>query len=508
MNMKTVRTIAIVIVIVVFALFAVTLASCSPNGGKGREDFVTLDGEYVITRPTNSSNSEKNASQVLKDAYKEQGVQLEIAEDWYRDETDIPEKEILVGDTNRPESEALKASLDENTRWKIAFINSKLVIVASTDMALSNAVARLTKQYIDKGAGVSFMKNFSISGKAGDEGSLVEFFWRDAQESLIAPSSWGPRVYTLSNGTLIAGAETSGGIRIFFSVNNGATWRSGKIASFRPELACANVNFFEHGGALYLAYRATGQTEAGFYTSLQVSVSSDFGKTWKEHSTVCEYTEKSGATRGVWEPCLGLLNDKLTCFYANDSTLVTSMQNIEYMTWDKNCWKDRTVVSEGAKHDSRDGMPVWTRLLSGDYVCVIESSKYRDNGHPFIIQLMFSQDGKIWSEPVDIYTAATNGSKAGAPGIIELPTGQIVISFQTDEDATVKGDSTSVMKTIISDGTDVRHIRASCFTSSDSVFDTPDGEGSVWTGIWYHGGFLYAAAGTSRGSSLKVLNIG
>lgn len=101
----------------------------------------------------------------------------------------------------------------------------------------------------------------------------------------------------------------------------------------------------------------------------------------------------------------------------------------------------------------------------------------------------------------------TAGSKAGAPGIAELPTGQLVISFQTDEDASTKGDSTSVMKTVISDGTEYRKLGTSNFSASDNVFGTPDGESSVWTGIWYCDGYLYAAAGTSSGSQLNVIQI-
>ena len=335
----------------------------------------------------------------------------------------------------------------------------------------------------------------------------VCFSWENGDVTVIRAFSWGPRVYTTSDGALIAGYETSEGIKTMISADHGKTWDHEAQASFRPDKTCANVNFFEYGGILYLAYRATGDQDDGFYTSLQVSCSEDLGKSWRRHSTVCEYLEKRHSFKGVWEPYLGVIDGALVCFYANDSTKVTSRQNIESLTWNGTEWTDRQIISKGVKHKSRDGMPVWISLSGGGYALVIESSRYADSGHPFVLQLLYSEDGKTWSEPADVYIPTAYGSKAGAPGIAELPTGQIVISFQTDEDATVKGDTTSIMKSIISDGTAVSELTAGNFSPSDSVFGTPDGESSIWSGIHYHGGYLYAAAGTKYGSSLNVIRL-
>ncbi len=335
----------------------------------------------------------------------------------------------------------------------------------------------------------------------------LSFSWKDGKKSVIKSGTWAPRVYTLSSGELIAGYETSSGIKTMISADNGRSWKAEAAASFAPDKNCANVNFFASGGRLYMAYRAIGDTTDGYYTSLRVSVSDDLGRSWEHHSTVCEYIEPSHKFKGVWEPCLGEIDGKLTCFYANDFPSVTSMQNIESLTWTGSDWSDRLVVSDGKSHDSRDGMPVWIRLADGTYAMVIESSHSRISGHPFVIRLMFSDDGKKWSAPRTVYIPVTAGSKAGAPGIAELPTGQLVISFQTDEDASTKGDSTSVMKTVISDGTEYRKLGTSNFSASDNVFGTPDGESSAWTGIWYCDGYLYAAAGTRSGSQLNVIQI-
>ena len=152
--------------------------------------------------------------------------------------------------------------------------------------------------------------------------------FEQSKEITIRPSSWAPRVYSSGDGELIAGFETQNGIKTTKSKDGGKTWRGKADASFFPGLNCANVNFFSDGERLYLAYRAVGNTDKGLYTSLQVSVSDDNGKSWSYHSTVAEYTDSRGGC-GVWEPYLGLLDGKLICMYANDHPSVTNYQNIE-----------------------------------------------------------------------------------------------------------------------------------------------------------------------------------
>ena len=334
---------------------------------------------------------------------------------------------------------------------------------------------------------------------------IGEITWKNARETVIAPGTWAPRICRYG-GVLLAGVESPGGILVYKSENGGKAWKDPVVASFYPELNCANVNFYADKETLYLAYRATSYNDGKQYTSLRVSVSDDGGGTWREHSTVCEYTDGNGRG-GVWEPFLFRINGELACVYANDHPSVTDRQNIEYVIWDGKRWKGRKVISKGTLHDSRDGMPVMCRTPDGTYVCVIESTADRDRGNPFVLKAFYSDDGVKWSEPVTVYTPKTRGSKAAAPGIVYLPDGRYVITFQTDEDATVKGDPTSVMKCIVSNGDDIHEITAGSFSPAENIFGTPDGEGSVWTGVFFDGEYLYASAGTSRGSSLKFIKV-
>ena len=333
------------------------------------------------------------------------------------------------------------------------------------------------------------------------------FCWESIPRTLIAPGAASPRVFRLRDGHLIAAAETARGIRVYSTADNGLTWTDAGPGSFSPDLACANPEFFElPDGEVLLAHRAIGKRENGFYTSLRVSVGCcRDGLEFRPHSVVTEYTEPDGGFRGVWEPCLGMLNGVLTCFYANDSTSVTPQQNIEYMQWNGAAWTDRTVVCDGVKHDSRDGMPVWIPLKAGGYALVIEAT-CRRNGpgkHPFVIQILYSPDGVTWSEPADIFIPRTDGSKAGAPWIAELDGGRLVVSFQTDEDSEIKGDRTSVMKTMISDGSPVRELDAEKFGTAETVFGVPRGTGALWAAVFTDGRELFASAGTKDGAVMK-----
>ena len=243
-----------------------------------------------------------------------------------------------------------------------------------------------------------------------------------------------------------------------------------------------------------MAYRATSGCDDNknkCYTSLNVNVSNDEGLSWKYHSKIIENTMSSKReNRGYWEPYLGLINNNLTVFYANDSKS-SNWQNIESLTWNGSSWTNKQIISNGKSHNSRDGMPVWTRLSNGTYALVMESSKYRRN-HPFVIQLLTSKDGVKWSNPKDIYIPNSKGSKASAPGLVELPNGQLVVSFQTDEDSNKKGDIYSICKTIYSDGTNIELVTKNNFSKSETVFTTTSG---MWPAIHYNNNWLYVAGG-------------
>lgn len=321
----------------------------------------------------------------------------------------------------------------------------------------------------------------------------------------IAKNGAASRVYPLANGDLLSGYETGRGIVTALSSDGGKTWRSETVAASFDGLDCANINFYQANETVFLAYRATAtRADGSFYSSLRVSESTDGGHSWSVHSTIAENSEPDGRYKGLWEPFIYEINGELVCFYANDSTAVTDFyQNIERLSFDGEKWCGRKIISEGKSHDSRDGMPVLCRLSKGGYALAIESTRYRKT-YPFIIQLLYSKDGETWSEPKDIYIPKTEGSKAGAPGICETADGRIAVTFQTDEDTSVKGDSEAVAKIITAKIGCFGLMSPATFSPAVNIFPKKDCKFSTWGGIYSDGEKIYYSAGTENGALVNI----
>jgi len=221
---------------------------------------------------------------------------------------------------------------------------------------------------------------------------------------------------------------------------------------------------------------------------------------------------------GVYEPCFGLIDGKLTVMYADDfSSKIKQGSNnhgsqlIQSSTWDPatSTWSaphtclDGTVKKSvnGYNVISRDGMPVFDELSDGTVVLVTEgtymSGAASPNTHPFVICLSYSKDhGNTFSTPVAIFIPRKDGAKGAAPYICVTDDDRLVVSYQTDEDLGDPGyddpstpnlneaDAQSIMKVMISDGTPVDKITGpENFLDSTIVFGTPRGYGSSWNGM-------------------------
>lgn len=461
------------------------------------KDFKTEEKKEIITSQKEQSNNFEIPKTTMIEV---ESISLNVTK-----------KEIYIGDTFQ-----LLSNINPGNAT-----NQDLIWISSNDL-----IAKVDNNgnIVGLKEGETIISVTSSNGKSANclikvkpkdniQKKVVNINFQNGIEGKITKNGWASRVYPLSNNTLIAGYEKKGsnGIKINtrISLDNGSTWSNSLTSAELKGLDCANINFFENSGNIYMAYRATGKSRKGFYTSLHVNVSMDYGKTWKYHSKIIENTTSSNSVyRGVWEPFLGLINGELTVMYANDSKS-SSWQNIESRTWNGTSWSNTKVISNGKNHSSRDGMPSWIKLSSGGYVLVIESSKYRNNNYPFVLQMLYSLDGNNWSEPIDIYIPETKNSKAAGPGIVELSNGELVITFQTDETSNKKGDNNSVMKYIytkklINNNYDLININKTSFTKSESVFDTPRG---IWSGISYKNGWLYASAGAKDGALFNKVKI-
>lgn len=330
--------------------------------------------------------------------------------------------------------------------------------------------------------------------------------WQKAVTISVTDKASYPRLYRLRDGTLLCGIDGF----CFRSSDNGTTWSGG--SDYRrnhrvtdPDgkeypLICANSAFFElDDGTVLVGYRATGyltEDKSLFCTKLLVSQSRDGGTTWTAHSVMCEYYDEEGQFKGVWEPHFGLIDGVLTCFYANDSRTVIEppYQNIESLQWINGKWTCRTVIADGTANKSRDGMPVWQQLADGSFVCVIEG--WSPGTSELCIELIHSPDGISWSKPQIIHRST--GGNDGAPYVTELPTGQLLVTYQ---------DPKRHCCSILSDGTPVPELTAEHFSEPVNVFGTDEHHFSMWNAQYLTGYYLYAVTGTngSPGGSGTVL---
>lgn len=320
---------------------------------------------------------------------------------------------------------------------------------------------------------------------------------------------WYPRMYQLKDGTILCGFDTNedGGravIKMVSSEDGGYTWsKDAIIGTSRPEYDCANANFIElPNGDIWLAYRANVTEGEDYYSSIRVNVSKDRGKTWEEHSVVAE--EKGQGE--VYEPQFQYIEEEIAIFYANDSLNAVKnnrQQNIEYKIWNGDSWSSKYIAVDGTKTNSRDGMPVLARLSNGSYGLVIESTTLHPS-YEFIIQLKVSPDGHDWSGPLkNIYVPNKLSKKAGAPYIITLSDGRLLVSFQTDEDSTKNGDAFSKMKVMLSTDSS-----GSEFLSCTEPFDTPDGYCSSWNSLLSYKDSVLAVASTNYPKQSIILRRG
>lgn len=325
----------------------------------------------------------------------------------------------------------------------------------------------------------------SLLGLAVSEGLCESpLQWEENSRTVFMGGAAYPRMYQLKDGTLLCGFDAAMGaknarIAVTRSEDGGKTWSYPKPAAEKSGYDCANANFIQmENGDILLAYRAI---KGGAKTDAKIlcSISRDNGKTWAFHSTIIEEYGKGG----VWEPHFIYIGDKVAVFYANDSEHAvghTGNQNIEFKLLEGDTWGEKRIASYGNRTGSRDGMPVVDRLSDGRYVMVVEANAFPD--YVFVTQIKFSPDGLDWSDPLKtIYRPSKKGAgkKAGAPYIVVLPGDILVVSFQTDEDATGSGDGVSVMKVIVS--TDLGKTWSAPFTP----FPVPDGKSAIWNGMYW-----------------------
>ncbi|MBQ8288426.1 MAG: hypothetical protein IJX76_06610 [Clostridia bacterium] len=116
--------------------------------------------EYKIVRSARSSDGVKSVAIDLRSAMIDAlGAAPTLSDDFVMDDAaltaDAPE--ILIGETNRPDSIALQETLPEGNSYAIAVKGSRIVIVATSEAVLAEAVDYFIETYVETAEGGKLM---------------------------------------------------------------------------------------------------------------------------------------------------------------------------------------------------------------------------------------------------------------------------------------------------------------------------------------------------------------
>jgi alkaline phosphatase len=111
--------------------------------------------EYSLVRSEDSSNAIVQRVTTLRNEIKEAtGASLGYTTDWVKRGDEVPAegKEIVIGSTNRPQSEAVLKQIREKD-YAIVYEGGRLVILGGTEEATLRAVDYFVENYLDKSTG-------------------------------------------------------------------------------------------------------------------------------------------------------------------------------------------------------------------------------------------------------------------------------------------------------------------------------------------------------------------
>jgi hypothetical protein len=258
--------------------------------------------------------------------------------------------------------------------------------------------------------------------------------WDGGFRPIIAEKAAYPRAAALADGRLLVTfartTPTAREIACVVSRDGGKTWTDYRRICAQPRGVDLDNAFPLQlaDGTIVVAYRRHEREHRRF--RLEISASRDTER-WTALATI------AAASQGVWEPfLLALPNGELQAYYASEEGCCPS-QRIEMRTSPDNgkSWSAPRTVAQ--KRGSRDGMPGVVRIAGQELLAVFEAQDLAP--FRFVIRAVRSPDlGRTWSGVRElVYCPQTPDAArwaAGAPSIVGLRDGRLMVSFQSDEE--------------------------------------------------------------------------
>lgn len=156
-------------------------------------------------------------------------------------------------------------------------------------------------------------------------------------------------------------------------------------------------------------------------TSLDMYYSTDLGRTWTYKSTVAIGGKNIMGDDPVWEPFILYYNNKLICYYSDETDPKYAQKIVHRTSTDGIHWSDAVDDVAWEKESLRPGMPVVAQMQNGYFIMTYESVGFE--GLPTNYKISkYPNDPEQWeaADPGKTY------GYGGSPYVITLDDGTIV----------------------------------------------------------------------------------
>lgn len=334
---------------------------------------------------------------------------------------------------------------------------------------------------------------------AQDYRSGIRIGWDYRTQQFVTGGAYG-RVKLLSDGRQAFVYDEGGVCKIRFRKPPAKTFSSARTVATPPAgSGYTNCELLElSDGTLLYAYN---ERVSGMGLTIKVKYSFDSGRSWRNEQTVYEvlesgYLPQNEGYFGIWEPAMiELSTGEVQLFFACEYKVPGNDQKIvmlRSLTADENGIRqwEKEEVDVSYTVGFRDGMPV-PLVLQNDkgIVFAIEDDGYGGGFQPGIIYSSLTDNwrsGIRYGNSRNRWIAITQGEPrgGGAPYIIQLNTGETLLSTQTSSLAEQRGAPTDDMyknRPFVYVG-DVNARNFSRYSIPFPFMDEPN-QGGVWNAL-------------------------
>ncbi len=311
--------------------------------------------------------------------------------------------------------------------------------------------------------------------------------WQPETAVLIQPGAAYGRMARLPDDAILCAYSRRGTIYVQHSKDDGRTWDNENAAAECAHGHATNAELLAlRSGSALLLYNERPTDGKSPYT-IAICTSDDGGRTWKNRRRV--YTAGTEFENGCWEPAaVELPSGEIQLFFANEAPYrssaeqqITRLRSLDGGT----TWLEPQAVSFRPGH--RDGMPVPLLLAGGEQVAIaIEDDGLAGRFKPAIISLSATvepgslpvcadddrrQSALVQPLPRHVY--------AGAPYLVQLPSGETVLSVQSTEGRGTPHDHPNSRMVVYVGDNSAHH-----FTARSVPFDSLTDAPGLWNALF------------------------